>query len=83
MKDEKYLKVRDHCHNTGEYRGVAHSICNLKYSVPEKIPIFFHNGCNYDYHFIIQELAEEFKKEFTCLGENVKKYITLTIPIRK
>ena len=52
MKDKKYHKVRDHCHFTGEYRGTAHSICNLKYSVPKKIPIAVHNGTNYDYHFI-------------------------------
>ena len=58
LKDKKYLKVRDHFHYTGEYRGAAHSICNLKYSVPERIPILFHNGFNYDYHFIIKELAE-------------------------
>ena len=66
-----------------EYRGAAHSICNLKYSVLKKIPIVFHNGSNYDYHFIIKELAEEFKKQFTCLGENNEKYITFTIPIEK
>ena len=32
-KDKKYHKVRDHCHYAEEYRGAAHSICNLKYSV--------------------------------------------------
>ena len=52
VKDKKYCKVRDHCHYTGEYSGDAHSICNLKYSVPKKIPIAVHNGTNYDYHFI-------------------------------
>ena len=34
LKDKKYRKVRDHCHYTGEYRSVVHSICNLKYGVP-------------------------------------------------
>ena len=46
VKDKKRRKVRDHCHYTGEYRGAVHSICNLKYSVPKKIPIAFHNGSN-------------------------------------
>ena len=49
----------------------------------KKIPIVFQNGSNYDYHFIIKELAEEFKKQFTCLAENTKKYITFTVPIEK
>ena len=68
LKDKKYRKVRDHCHYTRQYRGAAHSTCNLKYSVPKKIPIVFHNGSNYDYYFIIKELGEEFKKQFTRLG---------------
>ena len=34
-----------------------------------------------DYHFIIKEQAEEFKKQFDCLGENIEKYITFTVPI--
>ena len=73
VKDKKYWKVRDHCHYVEEYRGVAHSICNLKYSVPKKNPIAFHNGSNYDYHFTIKDLAEEFEKQFTCLGQNTDK----------
>ena len=41
VKDKKYHKVRDHCHYTEKYRGTVHSICNLKYSTPKKIPIAF------------------------------------------
>ena len=83
MKDKKHHKVRDHCHFTGEYRGTAHSICNLKYSVPKKIPIAFHDGSNYDYHFIKKQFPEEFKTQFTCLGENTEKYITFIVPVEK
>ena len=39
---------------TEEYRGAAHSIWNLKYSVSKKVPIAFHNGSNYNYHFFIK-----------------------------
>ena len=38
---------------------------------------------NYDYHFIISELAEKFKNQFTCQGENTEKYITFTAPTEK
>ena len=36
LKIKKYHKVIDNCHNTGDYRGARHSICNLKYNVPKK-----------------------------------------------
>ena len=38
---------------------------------------------NYDYGFIIRQLANEFKGNFDCLGENTKKYITSSVPIKK
>ena len=44
----------------GKYRDAAHNICNLKFSVPGKILIVFHNGSNYDYPFSIEELEDEF-----------------------
>ena len=77
-----YHKVRDHCHYTGKFRGAAHNICNLRYNVPKKIPIVFHNGSTYDYHFVIKKLAEE-KGEFECLEENAEKYITFSVPLKK
>ena len=79
-----YQKVRDHCHYTGEFRDPAHSICNLNYKIPQEIPVKIHNGSTYDYHFIIKELAEEFKGQFECLGENLLiTYPKLTIRIAK
>ena len=82
-KEKKYYQTRDHWFYTGEYRGAAHSISNLKYTAPKKIAAVIHNGSNYDYHFIIKELTEEFKKPFTCLGENTKNCITFTVLLEK
>ena len=81
--NKKYHKVKDHCHYTGKYRGAVHDICNLKYKIPEEIPVVFHNGSTFGYHFVIKELAEEFEGEFECLRENTEKYITFSVPIKK
>ena len=48
-----------------------------------EILLVFHNGSNYDYHFIIKELANESEGRFECLGENTEKYKTFSIPIEK
>ena len=42
-----YNKVRDHCHETGKYRGPACKICNLRYKQQNFIPVIFHNGSGY------------------------------------
>ena len=81
--DENYKnkrKVKDHCHYTGKFRGAAHSICNLRYKVPDYIPIIIYNA-SYDTDFIINQLAKEFKGELDCIGENMEKYITFSVPI--
>ena len=59
-KIKNIVKLHNHCHHIGKYRGAVHGICNFKYRVPKKIPIVFHNGSNFDYHFIIKVLAKEF-----------------------
>ena len=80
---KKYHKVKDRCHYTGKYRGAAHDIYDLRYKIPEEIPVVFHNGSTYDYHFKIRQLAEEFDGEFECLGKNTEKYRTFSVPIKK
>ena len=82
-KDKKYHKVRDHCHYTGKHRGAVHKNCNLRYKIPKEIPVLLHNGSTYDYHFIIKQLAREFKGNFECIGGNTEKYITFSVPIKK
>ena len=72
--DKNYRKVRDHCHYTGKYRAAGHSLCNLKFNVLNKITAVIHNGSNYDYHFIIKELVNEFVGQFECLGKKTEKY---------
>ena len=57
-KDKNHQKVEDHCHFTGRYRGAPHNICNLRFNVPSEILVVFHNGLDYDYHFIINKLAK-------------------------
>ena len=48
-----------------------------------KIAIVFHNGPDHDLHFIIKKLADELKKQFTCLEGNAEEYLTFTAPIEK
>ena len=83
--DENYKnrkKVKDHYHYNEKFREAAHSDFNLKYKVPNNIPVVIHNA-SYDTHFIINQLVKEFKGEFDCIGENMEKYITFPLAIKK
>ena len=69
------IKVRDHCHITGKYRGSAHQECNLQLRVDVekiKIPVIFHNLRGYDSHFIMQEIGQ-IVKDYEYTNKNGKK----------
>ena len=82
-KDKNYRKVRDYCHFTGNYRGAIHSKFNLRFQSKE-LPLEFHNGSNYDYHYIIEEF-KNLKNYETSMRDNLnvlektEKYKTFSI----
>ena len=74
-------RVRDHCHYTGRYRGAAHNICNLKYSKPNNISVFFHNLTGYDSHLFIKKLNNT-EGYIDCIPNNEENYISFSKTIK-
>ncbi|XP_055316114.1 uncharacterized protein LOC129575903 [Sitodiplosis mosellana] len=72
------IRVRDHCHLTGKYRGSAHSRCNLGFKVPRYIPVIFHNLAHYDAHFIISALATKVPGNISIIPRNEQNYVSFT-----
>ena len=89
------IRVRDHCHITGKFRGSTHQDCNLKLQIkPEtiKIPVIFHNLRGYDSHFIMQEIGkiakehtytnkkgEKVEMNINCIPNNMEKYMAFIL----
>ena len=69
------VKVRDHCHFTGRYRGAAHRICNLKYRKPFFTPVVFHNLSGYDSHLFVKHLGFS-EGNINCIPNTDEKYIS-------
>ena len=67
--DKNYInkrKVKDRCHYTGKFRGAAHNICNLNHNDQKEIPVKIHKA-GYDTHFLLNQLAIEFKGGLNCI----------------
>ena len=81
LTDNGVDKVRDHCHFTGQYRGAAHSSCNLQCRKPMILPVIFHNLQGYDAHLFIKQLAC-LPGELNCILSTEKKYISFSKKIK-
>ena len=70
-------RVKDHDHLTGDYRGPAHSFCNLQYKMPHFLPVFIHNLSSYDGHFLVRELDYDERRIF-IIPNTEEKYISFS-----
>ena len=79
------IRVRDHCHITGKYRGSAHQDCNLVLKLDPgkfKVPVIFRNLLGYDSHFIMQEIGSIGKSNNLSINRipnNKEKYIAFIL----
>ena len=76
----KDMEVKDHCHYTGKYRGVAHISCNLRYKIQNYIPVVFHNLAGYDAHLFIKELVKHIAK-IGVIAKNTENYISFSVKV--
>ena len=76
----KENKVIEHNHYDKKYRGAACQSCNTKEGMASKvIPVIFHNGSRFDFHFLIEELMKHEDKynKVTVLAKNAEEYISI------
>ena len=72
------IRVRDHCHLTGRFRGDAHEECNLNYQHSRTIPVIFHNLSGYDSHLIIKQISTCVDGRIDLLLLTMERYVFLT-----
>ena len=75
---DNIVKVTDHCHINGKYRGSAHGDCHINLKLNHKIPIAFYNLKNYDSHLIMQEI-DKFNLKTNVIPKGFEKYMSFTI----
>ena len=79
---ETKIKVRDHCHVTGKFRGAAHQSCNLNVRTSLKIPVFFHNGSGYDFKHFIRKLYK-IDRNIKIISQTEEKYFSITVKVEE
>ena len=76
--NEGDVKVRDHCHVLGKFRGAAHRDCNIDFSLNYKIRIVFHNLKNYEARLIMQEPGK-FDFIMNVIPNRLEKYTIFSL----
>ena len=81
-EDTNTKGVIDHCHWTGNYRGIAHNKCNINIRQQRRyFPVIFHNFRGYDCHVICRYVKLSSQKNFKLgtIPLTKEKYLSLSI----
>ena len=76
---KKDIKVADHCHYTGRYRGPAHQQCNIELKVNDKLIVAFFNLRGYDGHLLMNALGNYATSNISVIANNMEKYLTFSL----
>ncbi|PKK57804.1 hypothetical protein RhiirC2_720982, partial [Rhizophagus irregularis] len=77
------IKVWDHCHITGKFRGSAHRDCNLKLQIQDwktPIPVIFHNFWDYDSHLVCESVGRSANAQhIRVIAETFERYKSMKV----
>ena len=84
QKNIEYDKVRDHCHLTGDYRGLSHNNCNNNVTQDQSkfIPFMFHIFGSH-FHIVIRSskswwIKRMIKQKFEIISKTNEEYLSAT-----
>ena len=72
------VKVRDHCHITGQYTGSMHRGYNFNLKLNQKIPVAFFNLRKYDFNLITRKLGKVNLKT-NVIPNGLENYMSFTV----
>jgi hypothetical protein len=79
LQDSPDIKVYDHNHLTGNYRGPSHASCNLNFQTKIELPVFIHNLKNFDSNLILKSLTNEDFRSCEIIPQNFEKFISFSL----
>ena len=76
--------VRHHEHLPPfKFQFYAHNSCNLKARLSKNFPVFFHNGANYDIHYIVQAIPTLMEmrmvEDVDVIPNSTEKFLAVTL----
>jgi len=71
------VKVKDHCHVTGQFRNAAHHACNADFVQPNKIPVVMHYFKTFDLQLLLSNISKFPDESVDVIPCNSEKFLSI------